>query len=113
MNFLFKTDKDLVEVSRYGDILLVSVIPGQTTCGIFAGAAIYIALVQVPSWTESLNNNELIVNFKSFYHRAARMQASMTVISAGHSRILLFDLKLDELDGWIFNVLYTVLLCFY
>eukprot|EP00029_Vermamoeba_vermiformis_P004811 TRINITY_DN15467_c0_g1_i1.p1 TRINITY_DN15467_c0_g1~~TRINITY_DN15467_c0_g1_i1.p1 ORF type:complete len:149 (+),score=14.10 TRINITY_DN15467_c0_g1_i1:17-463(+) len=55
---------------------------GHYTSGIFAGAALYISMVQQPSLAQTLSNNELPVHFKSFYPKAARMQAMLTVVSS-------------------------------
>lgn len=55
---------------------------GQYTSGIFAGSALYISLVQAPSLAKACNNTEIITHFQSFLPGAARMQGSLTVISA-------------------------------
>ncbi len=87
---------------------------GHYASGIFAGAALYISVTQQPSLAETLNNNELVVHFKSFYPKAARMQATLTIVSSAAliaSHFLKHDwwnLAAGILMGSIFP--YTILL---
>jgi len=53
------------------------------TTGIFAGAALYVGLVQVPAILEgSSSKSDMSNQFKSYYHRAASFQGALGIVSS-------------------------------
>src|SRR4051812_14124114 len=81
MPFMLNISK-LTNTKKQMDPLHILQSVGHCTSGIFAGGALYISLVQQPSLAEACNNNELVAHFKSFYPKAARIQATLTVLSS-------------------------------